>query len=109
MRMGELGNDSRAPPRPAPESEPFCAGIALTTRPPLRYLISLWQYCGCPPDSPAPSAPRGSSAVFLPFLISGRVSMSTYFPKQGEIVRKWFVVDASGQTLGGWRRKSPAS
>ena len=26
--------------------------------------------------------------------------MSTYFPKQGEIVRKWFVVDASGQTLG---------
>jgi len=26
--------------------------------------------------------------------------MSTYFPKEGEIVRKWFVVDASGQTLG---------
>jgi large subunit ribosomal protein L13 len=26
--------------------------------------------------------------------------MSTYFPKQGEIVRKWFVIDASGQTLG---------
>jgi large subunit ribosomal protein L13 len=26
--------------------------------------------------------------------------MSTYFPKQGEIVRKWFVVDAAGQTLG---------
>jgi large subunit ribosomal protein L13 len=26
--------------------------------------------------------------------------MSTYFPKQGDIVRKWFVVDASGQTLG---------
>ena len=26
--------------------------------------------------------------------------MSTYFPKQGEIVRKWFVVDAEGQTLG---------
>ena len=26
--------------------------------------------------------------------------MSTYFPKAGEIVRKWFVVDASGQTLG---------
>jgi large subunit ribosomal protein L13 len=26
--------------------------------------------------------------------------MSTYFPKQGEITRKWFVVDASGQTLG---------
>ncbi len=26
--------------------------------------------------------------------------MSTYFPKQGEIVRKWHVVDASGQTLG---------
>ncbi|MGA9354590.1 MAG: 50S ribosomal protein L13 [Terriglobales bacterium] len=26
--------------------------------------------------------------------------MSTYFPKEGEIVRKWFVVDASGQALG---------
>jgi large subunit ribosomal protein L13 len=26
--------------------------------------------------------------------------MSTYFPKEGEIVRKWYVVDASGQTLG---------
>ena len=26
--------------------------------------------------------------------------MSTYFPKEGEINRKWFVVDASGQTLG---------
>ena len=26
--------------------------------------------------------------------------MSTYFPKEGEIARKWFVVDASGQTLG---------
>jgi len=26
--------------------------------------------------------------------------MSTYFPKQGEITRKWYVVDASGQTLG---------
>jgi large subunit ribosomal protein L13 len=26
--------------------------------------------------------------------------MSTYFPKAGEIVRKWYVVDASDQTLG---------
>jgi len=26
--------------------------------------------------------------------------MSTYFPKAGEIERKWFVVDAAGQTLG---------
>jgi large subunit ribosomal protein L13 len=26
--------------------------------------------------------------------------MSTYFPKEGEIARKWFVVDASGQPLG---------
>ena len=25
--------------------------------------------------------------------------MSTYFPK-GEIARKWFVIDADGQTLG---------
>ena len=26
--------------------------------------------------------------------------MSTYFPKAGEIARKWYVVDASGQALG---------
>ena len=26
--------------------------------------------------------------------------MSTYFPKEGEIARKWFVVDATGQALG---------
>ncbi|MBV9574985.1 MAG: 50S ribosomal protein L13 [Acidobacteriales bacterium] len=26
--------------------------------------------------------------------------MSTYFPKAGEIVRKWYLIDASGQTLG---------
>lgn len=26
--------------------------------------------------------------------------MSTYFPKAGDIERKWHVVDASGQTLG---------
>jgi large subunit ribosomal protein L13 len=26
--------------------------------------------------------------------------MATYFPKQGEIVRKWYVVDGTGQTLG---------
>ncbi len=26
--------------------------------------------------------------------------MSTYFPKEGEIARKWYVLDASGQPLG---------
>jgi large subunit ribosomal protein L13 len=26
--------------------------------------------------------------------------MSTYFPKEGEIARKWHVVDANGQVLG---------
>jgi large subunit ribosomal protein L13 len=26
--------------------------------------------------------------------------MSTYFPKAGEIARKWYVVDASGQAVG---------
>lgn len=26
--------------------------------------------------------------------------MATYFPGAGEIARKWFVVDAAGQTLG---------
>ena len=28
------------------------------------------------------------------------MQMSTYFPKQGEITRKWYVVDASGVVLG---------
>jgi large subunit ribosomal protein L13 len=28
------------------------------------------------------------------------MGMSTYFPKAGDIARKWYVVDASGQTLG---------
>jgi large subunit ribosomal protein L13 len=26
--------------------------------------------------------------------------MATYFPKEGEIARKWLVVDGTGQTLG---------
>jgi len=26
--------------------------------------------------------------------------MATYFPKQGEIARRWYVVDADGQALG---------
>ena len=26
--------------------------------------------------------------------------MATYFPKQGEIARNWYVVDGTGQTLG---------
>ena len=26
--------------------------------------------------------------------------MPTYFPKQGEIARRWYVMDATGQTLG---------
>jgi large subunit ribosomal protein L13 len=26
--------------------------------------------------------------------------MSTYFPKEGDIKRKWFVIDATDQTLG---------
>src|SRR5208337_2662168 len=42
----------------------------------------------------------GYSAVFIACLHSGRLGMSTYFPKAGEIARKWYVVDASGQTLG---------
>src|ERR1700734_4062993 len=46
---------------------------------------------------------RSSLAIFnrvSQFFNSGRFQMSTYFPKPGEIVRKWFVVDADGQTLG---------
>src|SRR5580765_1933984 len=43
-----------------------------------------------------------STSGFLsqPFFKSGRTLMSTYFPNEGEIVRKWYVVDADGQTLG---------
>jgi len=26
--------------------------------------------------------------------------MSTYFPKEGEIARKWYVIDAADKTLG---------
>src|SRR5580704_17202725 len=43
---------------------------------------------------------RENSAVFFAFFISGRFVMSTYFPKEGEIARKWYVVDAADQTLG---------
>jgi large subunit ribosomal protein L13 len=39
-------------------------------------------------------------AVFFRSLNQSGEFMSTYFPKEGEIVRKWYVVDASGQTLG---------
>jgi large subunit ribosomal protein L13 len=41
-----------------------------------------------------------SGLLFRSFFILGRVPMSTYFPKEGEIVRKWYVADANGQTLG---------
>jgi large subunit ribosomal protein L13 len=40
------------------------------------------------------------SAVFFQFSFFWEISMSTYFPKAGEIARKWYVVDASGQALG---------
>src|ERR1017187_3710290 len=42
----------------------------------------------------------GHSAVSISSLISGRFPMSTYFPKEGDIARKWFVVDATGLPLG---------
>jgi large subunit ribosomal protein L13 len=48
------------------------------------------------PARPAPEL-SGSFAVFFKFWEI--LEMSTYFPKR-EIARKWFVVDASGQTLG---------
>jgi len=35
--------------------------------------------------------------------------MSTYFPSALTIDRKWFVVDASGKTLGRLALKPPAS
>jgi large subunit ribosomal protein L13 len=34
------------------------------------------------------------------FFIFWEICMSTYFPKAGEIARKWYVVDASGLALG---------
>jgi len=40
------------------------------------------------------------SGLHHSFFQFGRVAMSTYFPKEGEIARKWFVVDATGQSLG---------
>src|ERR1700733_10775437 len=47
------------------------------------------------------SSPGNQRAVFFrSFIQSGRTLMSTYFPKEGEIVRKWYVVDADGQILG---------
>src|SRR5246127_3494517 len=46
------------------------------------------------------SGDQKSGFFFRSLFQSGRVPMSTYFPKQGEIVRKWYVVDANGQTLG---------
>src|SRR5580704_1934772 len=39
-------------------------------------------------------------AVFFRSLNQSGEFMSTYFPTEGEIVRKWYVVDANGQTLG---------
>src|ERR1022692_3576272 len=73
----------------------------------LRYLKDFGKSRGCPPDGLA-SSPENQRAVFFAifnrvsqrFFHSGRVPMSTYFPKAGEIVRKWYVVDADGQTLG---------
>jgi large subunit ribosomal protein L13 len=42
----------------------------------------------------------GAAAVFFASFFWERFRMATYFPKQGEIARKWYVVDATGQTLG---------
>ena len=33
--------------------------------------------------------------------------MKTYTAKPQELDRKWYVVDADGQTLGVWPHKSP--
>src|SRR6201998_1308781 len=79
---------------------------ALTIPCRLRYLKDFGKSRGCPPDGLA-SSPGNQRAVFFlfqsrfaTFFILGRVQMSTYFPKAGEIVRKWYVVDADGQILG---------
>src|ERR1700693_5646383 len=49
------------------------------------------------PARPAPEHIAALSRSFSTFWES--LEMSTYFPK-GEIARKWFVIDADGQTLG---------
>jgi large subunit ribosomal protein L13 len=36
----------------------------------------------------------------LGILSVGDKDMSTYFPKEGDVKRKWFVIDATDQTLG---------
>jgi len=38
--------------------------------------------------------------IFSFSIIGDFFMSSTYFPKEGDIVRKWFVVDANGLTLG---------
>lgn len=35
--------------------------------------------------------------------------MKTYSVKKSEITREWYVVDADGMVLEGWRRKWPRS
>ncbi len=38
--------------------------------------------------------------VLTKVLLEKQVTMSTYFPSSHDITRKWFVIDASGKTLG---------
>ena len=40
-------------------------------------------------------------------LIEGRREMSTFVPSGKDIDRKWYVVDASGQTLGRLATRRP--
>jgi large subunit ribosomal protein L13 len=56
--------------------------------------------CGCPPDTLARPVLGGTQRSSFASFNFWESFMSTYFPKEGEIARKWFVVDASGQTLG---------
>src|SRR5471032_2505008 len=47
--------------------------------------------------SPCAAVLRRSNLSFV--VCSGRV-MRTYFPKQGDIEPKWFIIDAEGKVLG---------
>jgi large subunit ribosomal protein L13 len=40
------------------------------------------------------------------FLLSGRLAVKTYVANAQNRERNWLVVDASGQTLGRWPRRS---
>jgi len=52
------------------------------------------------PDGLASFAGESTSGPSFAVFFNWEISDVNLFPQRGEIVRKWFVVDADGQTLG---------